>query len=271
MAVKPSCSVLPKLEGLLKCPVCLGLYTNPKTLPCLHSFCQECLKGLPQIREARRDTCYLTRPTCRVHREVPKEGVGAFSVAFYLNTLKEITLSLKKEASDLQQVLCDHHNKPLEIFCEMCKAVICHYCALRTHEGHKHVLVVDCKVKIFEVEKSLKEKTVSFSLSIEEPLVSVPVSSLRCSLVPVGKGDESIHTTFATTSTCPGVYSVHCNLSTSSTHTVKVQVYNVELEDTSLVIPFNFYFGNVTPVRIIAELNRPWGVAVSDDGHHYSN
>ena len=437
MAVQSSSGLL-KLEEQLTCPVCLDLYTNPKTLPCLHSFCQECLEGLPQEREARGDTYYLSCPTCRQRTEVPREGVGAFPVAFHLNNLKEITQSLKNKASDPQQVTCNDHGKPLDMFCVKCETVICHYCAIRTHEGHKYDLVSDCypkhyqmlhdslkpvkgkkealkkvlsdlaeregeirkrgegvieeingmveemigilrqserklteqvkrvtdaklemlsgqtksiqtslsllediedyveqslktgthqqvlsskkqmmermsevtthinveelrpiekddlrlikesaetlkslhnigtvsytalqecKVKIFEVEKSLKEKKVSFSLSMEAPLVSVPVSSLRCSLVPVGKGDEPIHTTVTTTST-PGVYRIHCNPSTRGTHTVKVQVYDVELEDTSLFIPFNPYLDNITPVRTITELNWPWGVAVSDDGQH---
>ena len=43
--------------------------------------------------------------------------------------------------------------------------------------------------------------------------------------------------------------------------------YDVELEDTSLVIPFNPYLDKITPVHTITELNCPWGVAVSDDGH----
>ena len=434
MAVKPSSGLL-KLEEQLTCPVCLDLYTNPKILPCLHSFCQECLEGLPQEREARGDTYYLSCPTCRQHIEVPIEGVGAFPVAFHLNNLKEITQSLKNKVSDPQQVTCNDHGKPLDGFCETCEMVICFHCAVRTHEGHKHALVSDCypkhyqmlhdslkpvkgkkealkkvlsdlteregeirergegvleeingmveemigilhqserklteqvkrvtdaklemlsgqtksvqtslslledvekyveqslktsthqqvlsskkqmmervsevttqinveelcpiekddlrlikesaetlkslhhigtvsytalqecKVKIFEVEKSLKEKKFSFSLSMEAP---VPVSSLRCSLVPVDKGDEPIDTTVTTTSTHPGVYRIHCNPSTRGTHTVKVQVYDVELEDTSLFIPFNPYLDNITPVRTITELNRPFGVAVSDDGH----
>ena len=128
-----------------------------------------------------------------------------------------------------------------------------------------------CKVKkIGHLEHLPKEKKASFSLSMKAPdssLVSVPVSSLKCSLVPVGKGDEPIDTTVTTTSTHPGVYRIHCNPSTSGTHTVKVQVYDVELEDTSLVIPFNPYLDNITPVCTITELNRPFGVAVSDDGH----
>ena len=433
MAVKPSSDLL-KLEEQLTCPVCLDLYTNPKILPCHHSLCQECLEGLPQEREARGDTYYLSCPTCRQRTEVPREGVGAFPVAFHLNNLKEIMQSLKKKASNPQQVTCNDHDKPLEVFCETCKTIICFHCIYRTHKGHRHALVSDCypkhyrmlhnclepvkgkkealkkvlsdlaeregeirereegvleeingmveemigilrqserklteqvkrvtdakfemlsrqtksaqtslnllegiedyveqslktdthqqvlsskkqmmehmsevtaqinveelrpiekddlrlikesaetlkslhhigtvsytalqecKVKI--IEKSLKEKKFSFSLSMEAPLVSLPVSSLRCSLVPVGKS-EPIHTTVTTTST-PGVYRIHCNPSTSGTHTVKVQVYDVELEDTSLFIPFNPYLDNITPVHTITELNHPWGVAVSDDGH----
>uniref|UniRef100_A0A1X7THQ6 SMP-30/Gluconolactonase/LRE-like region domain-containing protein n=1 Tax=Amphimedon queenslandica TaxID=400682 RepID=A0A1X7THQ6_AMPQE len=88
-------------------------------------------------------------------------------------------------------------------------------------------------------------------------------------LVPVGKGDQPIDTTITTTSTDPGVYRIQCNPSTRGTHTVKVQVYDVYLQDTctSLVIPFNPYLDNITPVHAITELNRPWGVAVSDDNH----
>ena len=437
MAVERSFGLL-KLEEQLTCSVCLDLYTNPRTLPCLHSFCQECLEGLNQEWEARGDTYYFSCPTCRQCTEVPREGVGAFPVAFHLNNLKEIRQSLKNKESDPQQVTCNDHDKPLEVFCETCKTLICLHCIYRTHEGHKHALVFDCypkhyqmlhdniklvkgkkkelkkvlsdlaqreseirergegvleeingmveemigipcrserklteqvkrvtdaklemlsgqtisvqtslslledvedyveqslktgthqqvlssekqmmermsevttqinveelrpiekddlrlikesaetlkslhhigtvsytalqecKVKIFEVGKSLKEKKFSFSLLMDAPLVSVPVSSLRCSLVPVDKGNEPIHTTVTTTSTHPGVYRIHCNPSTSGTHTVKVQVYDVPLEDTSLFIPFNPYLDDITPVCTITELNRPYGVALSDDGY----
>ena len=33
------------------------------------------------------------------------------------------------------------------------------------------------------------------------------------------------------------------------------------------MIPFNPYLDNITPVCTIPKLNRPWGVAVTDDGH----
>ena len=122
-------------------------------------------------------------------------------------------------------------------------------------------------MRIGRLERLPEEKKFSITLSIKAPDLTVPVSSLKCSLVPVGKGDEPIDTTVTTTSTHPGVYRIHCNPSTSGTHTVKVQVYDIELDDTSLVIPLNPYLDNNTPVRTITELKEPYGVAVSDDGH----
>ena len=150
MAVKPSSGLL-KLEEQLTCPVCLDLYTNSKILSCLHSFCQECLEGLPQEREARGDTYYLSCPTCLQRTEVPREGVGAFPVAFILNNLKEITQSLKKKASDPQQVTCDDHDKPLEVFCETCKTAVCFHCVVHSHKDHKYDLVSDCYPKHYQM------------------------------------------------------------------------------------------------------------------------
>ncbi|XP_011406387.1 PREDICTED: RING finger protein nhl-1-like [Amphimedon queenslandica] len=88
MATKPSSGLRLKLEERLTCPVCLDYFTNPKILPCHHSFCQHCLEGLPL--DKMNETYYLSCPTCRHCTELPEEGVGDFPVAFHLNDLKEI-------------------------------------------------------------------------------------------------------------------------------------------------------------------------------------
>uniref|UniRef100_A0A1X7UGD1 RING-type domain-containing protein n=1 Tax=Amphimedon queenslandica TaxID=400682 RepID=A0A1X7UGD1_AMPQE len=108
MATKPSSSSslgLLKLEEQLTCPVCLDHYTNPKTLPCHHSFCEHCLEGLPL--DKKNETYYLSCPTCRHCTELPEEGAGAFPLAFHINNLKEI-YSLMKKVADPQQVTCDN-------------------------------------------------------------------------------------------------------------------------------------------------------------------
>ena len=436
MASKPSSSSagLLKLTEQLTCPVCLDHYTNPKTLPCLHSFCQHCLEGLPL--DKKNETYHLSCPTCRRHTVLPEDGIGAFPVAFHVNNLKDMYSTMKNAG----EATCSDHGKPLELFCGRCNTVICVTCLYHSHKHHEYDLITDCypkhcqklrecllpvgrkkealkkalsslaeregeirergegvlndihkiveemvnvlrqserkltehakritddKLKVLSeqmksaemslslledvedyVEQSLKtgspqqvlrskkqmmenmgevtaqinveelhpkekadfiliskdiqslchigdivtysstplmqyrvkkvgcfeclpkEKKFSFFLSIEAPdssLLSVPISSLKCSLVPVGKGNQPIHTA-VTTSTDPQSYKIQCNPSTRGNHTVRVQVYNVQLE-TSLVIPFNPYLDNITPVHTINELKGPWGVAVSDDGH----
>ena len=39
---------LKQIDEQLTCSVCLDQYTNPKTLPCMHNFCLQCIEGLQQ-------------------------------------------------------------------------------------------------------------------------------------------------------------------------------------------------------------------------------
>ena len=127
MASKPCTSPgLLKLEEQLTCPVCLDLYTNPKTLPCLHSFCEACIEKLPQDKEG--ETYYLSCPTCRHRTELPGGGAGAFPVAFHINNLKEI-YSLLKKVSDPQEVTCDNCTAANATgYCNDCNQLLCTEC-----------------------------------------------------------------------------------------------------------------------------------------------
>ncbi|XP_019853516.1 PREDICTED: tripartite motif-containing protein 3-like [Amphimedon queenslandica] len=141
MATTPSPDLRLKLEERLICPVCLGHYTNPKILPCHHSFCQHCLERLPL--DKKNETYYLSCPTCRHRTEVPEEGIEVFSVAFHLNDLKEMFSLTKKTA----EATCSDHEKPLELFCETCDTVICVACQVRNHKNHEYDLIADSYTK----------------------------------------------------------------------------------------------------------------------------
>uniref|UniRef100_A0A1X7VXW0 RING-type domain-containing protein n=1 Tax=Amphimedon queenslandica TaxID=400682 RepID=A0A1X7VXW0_AMPQE len=133
MATEPfsSSSGLLELEEQLTCPVCLDHYTNPKTLPCLHSFCQYCLEQLPLDR--KNETYYLSCPTCRHCTELPEEGMGAFPVTFTLNNLKEI-YNLMKKVADPQQVPCDNCTEANTTgYCKDCRKFMCAEC-INMHE-----------------------------------------------------------------------------------------------------------------------------------------
>ena len=126
-----------------------------------------------------------------------------------------------------------------------------------------------CKVKKIDRQHiTTIKKTVSFPLSIQfsdSSLLTVPLSSLSCSVVPVGTTTPITAT--VTTTIHPGVYTIHCSPVTRGCHQVNIQVNGIHVDSTSLVIPFNPYLDNITPVRTIPELNGPFGVVVTDDGH----
>ena len=44
---------LHEVEKRLNCAVCLDLLTEPKSLPCLHSFCEKCLGNLALLPQRR--------------------------------------------------------------------------------------------------------------------------------------------------------------------------------------------------------------------------
>ena len=56
MAQQSSSTALKELDEQLTCNVCLDQYTNPKTLPCLHSFCLKCIVKLPQEQQVQTHT-----------------------------------------------------------------------------------------------------------------------------------------------------------------------------------------------------------------------
>ena len=126
-----------------------------------------------------------------------------------------------------------------------------------------------CKVSDIDSDDiTISYPTASFPLSIQfsdSSLLTVPLSSLSCSVVPVGTATPITAT--VTTDTHPEVYTIHCSPVTNGHYRVNVKVNDVQVDSTSLVIPFNPYLDDITPIRTIPELNRPYGVAVTVDGH----
>ena len=73
----PSLTQRQDLTSLLECSICLETFEDPRTLGCLHSFCQKCLANF--VDGKREDE--LNCPECRCRFTLDKEGkntVGIF-------------------------------------------------------------------------------------------------------------------------------------------------------------------------------------------------
>lgn len=85
-----------QLDDELTCSVCLELYDCPLTLPCLHTFCSECLRELTQSSNGLTIVC----PQCRVDTPTPIGGDGKFPKNFNLeNIIQKVKLHKEKKGS----------------------------------------------------------------------------------------------------------------------------------------------------------------------------
>ena len=117
-------SLIEKLSKELECSVCLELYTDPRTLPCLHAFCLHCLNGLAERRENQEP---IACPECRTEVDLPEgDKFDAFPPSYYLNRLRYI-LSAQTGNHRVLCKSCTKQNEAVE-FCFDCDCFICVEC-----------------------------------------------------------------------------------------------------------------------------------------------
>ena len=127
--------VLSKLDSQLTCAICLDRYTEPRTLPCLHSYCKECIDQLPKVGYERRHV--VKCPSCREPTRLGERGASALPAAFHINNLLEIDALLKKvSVSDVVPLCHAHNDRPKDLYCETCETHVCFKCSTDSH--HKH-------------------------------------------------------------------------------------------------------------------------------------
>ena len=117
---------LKQLEQHLTCPVCLDCYTQPRTLPCLHSFCHQCLGAFPVQVEGgnRRITC----PVCRQTSQQTDKGVSGYQPAFLINNFLELRGLLEKVSSSKQDGCENCHKDEATGYCKQCSILLCQTC-----------------------------------------------------------------------------------------------------------------------------------------------
>ncbi|KAL3831636.1 hypothetical protein ACJMK2_023364 [Sinanodonta woodiana] len=88
------------INELLRCPICLDRFKNPKLLPCQHTFCETpCLQGLID-----RLTRLLRCPECRAQHRVPFEGVSAFPNNRTILNFLELPAQARSSSSNLARL-----------------------------------------------------------------------------------------------------------------------------------------------------------------------
>ncbi|XP_068676415.1 E3 ubiquitin-protein ligase TRIM71-like [Montipora foliosa] len=133
------------LKKEAECPLCIETVKNPKTLPCLHSFCLECLDKLANFaRKQLKGT--IKCPVCQTSFQIPEtDTFDELPSSFHLNRLVDV-LALEDGSVQSQRCSTCDENNTATCYCFVCQNFLCASCfdahqRLKATRGHRNVLI----------------------------------------------------------------------------------------------------------------------------------
>jgi B-box zinc finger/RING-type zinc-finger len=141
-----------QLSNITECPICAGTYSDPRSLPCVHTYCLKCIKGFS--RDKIPGDC-VACPVCRTEFSIPAKGVDGLPKNFFIEQLKDIGQPATSSSSCTSNIRCegcdeDDENRRKEAvkFCIECQQKLCEDCIsthrrMRVLKGHRLVDIGD--------------------------------------------------------------------------------------------------------------------------------
>ena len=130
---------------LTTCPICLEVFDNPKSLPCLHAFCLKCLQGYFKDKSVGdKAPC----PMCRKEFQIPSDGLDGLQHHFFIQRLVDVQKVSSEEFGEVLCEVCRQENEGTAegiptaiVYCVDCNQKLCERCG-RPHKrmtggGHR--------------------------------------------------------------------------------------------------------------------------------------
>ncbi|XP_078702531.1 tripartite motif-containing protein 2-like [Branchiostoma floridae x Branchiostoma belcheri] len=109
-------------EQFLTCAVCMLHYRDARILPCLHTFCKQCLQEWAAKQQP------LECPTCRKPVSLPDQGVDGLKINFYVSNLLEFAAVKKGAEPGVPCQVCERNVEGSKSWCADCATLMCESC-----------------------------------------------------------------------------------------------------------------------------------------------
>jgi hypothetical protein len=132
-----------QLNNIVECSVCKDTFNDPRTLPCIHSFCLTCVKGFSRDKHPGDS---VGCPICRTKFTIPDKGVDGLPKNCFIEQLKDIAVTASSYGCDgCSKAETDvSSRKQVVKFCIECQQQFCEDCVgvhrrVKVTRGHKLV------------------------------------------------------------------------------------------------------------------------------------
>ncbi|XP_048031086.1 E3 ubiquitin-protein ligase TRIM39-like [Megalobrama amblycephala] len=194
---KTSSSSAP-LSKEFRCSICLDIFTDPVSTPCGHNFCKTCLNkcwdnsqscNCPYCKET-----FMHRPDLKINTTL-RELVDHYKKKRHekkpevlcdvcderkLKALKSCLVcqssycathldphlrvaGLKKHkvmdpVSNLEDYICQKHERPLELFCRDDQRIVCLFCTDEDHRNHNTVSLEETQLMVQDTQQMIQDR-----------------------------------------------------------------------------------------------------------------
>src|SRR6218665_3538938 len=131
-----------QLREITECPICMSAFNDPRMLPCIHSFCFECLKRTAEAAD-KKPGGRMPCPLCRKDFFIPSDGFNSLQKNFFMENLLEFNTTLRIGNAIIICDMCNVRNegKPGDIpratmRCVECQDNYCDSC-IKVHQFQK--------------------------------------------------------------------------------------------------------------------------------------
>ena len=150
-------------KKLLTCSICGNLFTDPKTIPCLHTFCERCLEG--SVSESSDSV------SCPLCRQLLNDSIDSIAIDSNIQRLQEVFVQQQTHGLlSVGDVVCAcgkcEQSHPSITWCVDCQTSLCESCS----EEHS-----SCSSTIAHTTEAMKE-------FLSNPLALLPSMSTQFSL-----------------------------------------------------------------------------------------
>ena len=135
-----------QIEEEITCSICGDLFTDPKTIPCLHTFCKQCIEK--SIESNKKMASIVCCPLCRT--PLARDDISSVPTNFTINRLVEIFGKRKEAGESLapKEMKCSscEEGLPAITWCVECENSLCEHCndahqRMKAFKSHKTVPV----------------------------------------------------------------------------------------------------------------------------------
>jgi len=155
-----------ELDDMTECSICTEVLTDPRVLPCIHTFCLKCLLNCGKDKQpGDRMPC----PLCRKKFTIADGGLSGTQKNFFMEKLIHAR-KLSARQQELKKMCEQHKGKQIDVYCQDCKVAACVMCVITCHKTHDWINIEKVLEDLCELVLSDTHKVVEHWKKTEDVL-----------------------------------------------------------------------------------------------------